>query len=300
MKKILIAGGSGFVGEHLRRLLLSQYAEVYILSTQKSLAEQSHIIYWNPKNEEIYLKDVDRFDTVVNLSGANIGDKYWTKSRKLELENSRVDSTLFLKKLIAEEKLKTSYFIQSSAVGYYGDRGNLKLDETQNRGEGFLATLTEKWEASLNDINCPHVILRIGVVFHPTQGAFPKLILGLKFKFLVILGKGTQYISWIDIDDLSRLILFCDEKKLVGIYNAASPQPVQLFYLLKKLHRKIGGITIPMILPAFLVKFLLGDFSELFLFSQKGSCRKIELEGFKFEVPNLIAFIAKYKKKLKK
>jgi uncharacterized protein len=299
MKKILIAGGSGFVGEHLRRTYISQYAEVYILTTQKSLSNQAQFIYWNPEIEEIEWKDIKDFNTVINLAGANIGQKYWTKKRKIELESSRINSSLFLKKLINSQELKTNYFIQSSAVGYYGDRQFLKLDEAETKGEGFLADLTEKWEQSIEGLNCNNVILRLGVVFHPKQGAFPKLIMGLKFKFLVILGKGIQYISWIDIDDLCRLILHCEEHKLIGIYNAVSPQPVQLFYLLKKLKRKLGGISIPFILPAFLVRFLLGDFSELFLFSQKASSRKIEREGFVFETPNFISFIQKYKKRLK-
>lgn len=299
MKRILIAGGSGFVGEHLRRLLVSQYAEVYILSTQKSLATQSHVIYWQPKLEIIEWKSNREFDTVINLSGANIGSKFWTNNRKKELEKSRVESTFFLKNLINTKDLITNYFIQPSAVGYYGDRDNQKLIETEKVGDGFLATLTQKWESSIQNLNVPHVVLRIGVVFHPRQGAFPKLIMGLKFKFLVIMGKGTQYISWIDIDDLCRLILFCDEKKLTGTYNAVATQPVQLFYLLKKLHRKIGGITIPFTIPAAIVRFFLGDFSELFLFSQKASSRKIESEGFKYETPDFISFINKYKKKLK-
>lgn len=299
MKRILIAGGSGFVGDYLRRLYLSEYVEVFILSTQKSLAVQSHIIYWQPYLEQIEWKNNQEFDTVINLSGANIGSSIWTKKRKLELEKSRIESCLFLKKLINRGELKTNYFIQSSAVGFYGDRQFLKLDENETRGEGFLANLTEKWEASLSGLNCPHVILRFGVVFHPVEGAFPKLILGLKFKFLVILGHGHQYISWIDIDDLCRMILFAEDKKLTGIYNAVSRQPIQLFYLLKKIHAKLGGINIPFVLPAFIVRFLLGDFSELFLFSQKASSRKIENEGFKFETPDFISFINKYKKKLK-
>lgn len=297
MKRILIAGGSGFVGEHLRRKFLSEFAEVYILTTQPRLALQSNFIYWQPYSNRIDWKNNQEFDTIINLCGANIGDKFWTKNRKIELEKSRIESTLFLRKLIEDKQLKTDFFIQFSAIGFYGNRGFFKLGENDTKGDGFLANLTHQWEQTMLDFNCPHTILRLGVVFHPSLGAFPKLIMGLKYRFSVILGKGNQYISWIDVNDLCDLVSFCEKYKLIGVYNAVSPQPVQLFYLLKKVQRKLGGISIPFIVPVCIVRFLFRDFSELFLFSQKVNSRKIEHENFQFKTKNLNEFILKYNKK---
>ncbi len=142
MKKILIAGGTGFVGEHLRRSYLSEYAEVYILTTQKSLAHQSNYIYWQPSDSIIEIKQCNQFDIIINLSGANIGEKYWTQNRKKILISSRIDSSLFLTKLIKEGKLITAHFIQTSAIGYYGDRADILLNESWNKRLGRTSTAT--------------------------------------------------------------------------------------------------------------------------------------------------------------
>jgi uncharacterized protein len=297
MKRVLIAGGSGFVGEHLRRLFVSHYYEVYILSTQKKLADQSHVFFWSPYNQEIDLKGIDSFDIVINLAGAGIADKLWTKKRKEELLKSRVKSTQFLKELINNGKIKTDFFIQASAIGIYGNRINEKLPEESPKGNGVLAEITEKWEAALDGINKENAIVRIGIVFHPSMGAFPKLVMGLRFKFMVIFGNGRQYISWIDVNDLCEMIYFIATKKAPGIFNAVSPQPVQFIYLLKKYNQKFGGISIPFTIPAFLLKWIIGDMSEVFLFSQKVCSRKIEKLGFNFHSNNIAQFFKKYKKK---
>jgi uncharacterized protein (TIGR01777 family) len=297
MKRVLIAGGSGFVGEHLRRLFVSHYYEVYILSTQKKLADQSHVFFWSPYSQEIDLKGIDSFDIVINLAGAGIADKLWTKKRKEELLNSRVKSTQFLKELINNGKIKTDFFIQASAIGIYGNRINEKLPEESPKGNGVLAEITEKWEAALDGINKENAIVRIGIVFHPSMGAFPKLVMGLRFKFMVIFGNGRQYISWIDVNDLCEMIYFIATKKAPGIFNAVSPQPVQFIYLLKKYNQKFGGISIPFTIPAFLLKWIIGDMSEVFLFSQKVCSRKIEKVGFNFHSNNIAQFFKKYKKK---
>jgi uncharacterized protein (TIGR01777 family) len=297
MKRVLIAGGSGFVGEHLRRLFVSHYYEVFILSTQRKLSSQDHVLYWSPYTEEIVLKGVNEFDIIVNLSGAGIADKLWTKKRKEELENSRIKSTLFLKELINSGKIKTGFFVQASAIGIYGDRSHEKVTEGSAAGNGFLAELTSQWELSIEGLHRPYSIVRIGIVLHPKLGAFPKLVAGLRFKFMVIFGNGRQYISWIDIQDLCEMIFAISTKKMTGVFNAVSPQPVQFIYLLKKYNQKFGGVSIPFTVPAFILKWLLGDMSEVFLFSQKVCSRKIENSGFKFLSKDLSQFFKNYKKK---
>lgn len=296
-KKVLIAGGSGFVGEHLRRLFVSRYYEVYILSTQKQLSKQEHVLYWAPYTQEIDLKGIDSFDIIINLAGAGIADKLWTKKRKEELLNSRVKSTVFLKDLINSGKIKTEFLVQASAIGIYGNRSHEKLSEEALKGSGRLADITEKWESAIQGLNQPFAIVRIGIVFHPSVGAFPKLVMGLRFKFMVIFGNGRQYISWIDVNDLCELIYYIGTKKITGIFNAVSPQPVQFIYLLKKYNQKFGGISIPFTVPAFLLKWMIGEMSEVFLFSQKVCSRKIEQLGFRFQSSTLAQFLKNNKKK---
>lgn len=296
-KKALIAGGSGFVGEHIRRLLVSQYYEVYILSTQPKLSSQSHILYWSPSAKEIELKGQERFDLIVNLAGAGVADKLWTKKRKEELLQSRVLSTQFLRELINEGKLQTEFFIQASAIGIYGDRGHEKMIEESAKGDGYLAYITEQWEDAIHGLTIPYAIIRIGVVFHPSQGALPKLVMGLRFRFMVIFGHGRQYISWIDVQDLCDMISYIAKNKLQGTYNAVAPQPIQFIYLLKKYNSKFGGVSIPISVPAFLLRWVVGDLSEIFLYSQRVCSRKIEKLGFVFHSASLKDFFKNYKKK---
>jgi uncharacterized protein (TIGR01777 family) len=296
-KRVLIAGGSGFVGEHLRRLFVSHYYETYILSTQKRLAKQEHVLFWSPYTQEIDLKGIDSFDIIINLAGAGVADKFWTKKRKEELVNSRVKTCLYLKELINSNKLKTNYFLQASAIGLYGDRGHNRLTEEASKGQGFLADLSEQWEHAIQGLNVPLSIIRIGIVFHPEAGAFPKLVMGLRFRFMVIFGNGRQYISWIDVSDLCEQIYFLSVRKKTGLFNAVAPQPVQFIYLLKKYNSKSGGISIPFSFPAFLLRWIVGDLSEMFLFSQKVCSRKIENLGFKFQSKTIAQFFKNYKKK---
>lgn len=295
--KILIAGGTGFVGNYLRQHLLSQYHEVYFLSRRVSDSAQSNLIFWDPSQKIIDSSVQLEFDAVVNLAGENIGSQYWTKARKELLRTSRINSVEFLKELIDDGRLKTAYFLQASAIGFYGDRAKEKLREDSAPGKGFLAELVQDWENTTNEINVPHSIMRFGIVFHSHDGAFKKMVIGLKFRICLILGTGLNYISWIDIDDLCRMILFLIEQKKVGIYNAVSPQPIQNIFMLKKFIKKFGGLTMTIMIPARIIRWILGDFSEMFLYSQKVSCRKIEEEGFDFHVKNFNDFLQKYAKK---
>lgn len=297
MAKVLIAGGSGFVGENLRRLFVSRYHEVFILSTNYKVCYQSlHNLFWCPRENKIELKGHLEFDLIINLAGANIGSKYWTAKRKLELETSRVESTLFLKQLIQENQLKTSFFIQASAIGFYGSNTERWITEESHVGTGFLANLTSKWEEAIKSIYCPLSIIRIGIVFDPKLGAFPKLIQTLKFRFLIVFGNGEQFISWIDIDDLCELIYHVYTHRQVGIYNAVSPKPIRYFNILQKYNQKFGGISIPIKIPSIILRWILGDFSELFLNSQHISNQKIVDTGFRFSTPELNDFFKKYKK----
>lgn len=295
--KILIAGGTGFVGNHLRQHVLSNYHEVYLLSRRKSGSEDSKTIVWDPSKAILESLPNFKFDVIINLSGENIGEKYWTKKQKEKILTSRIESTQFLNKLLTDGSLKADYFLQASAIGIYGDRGKEKLSEESDSGDGFLAHVVKEWEQAAADIQLKKSILRFGIVFHSHEGAFKKLILGLKFRICLIFGNGLNYISWIDIDDLCRMIIFLIEHKKTGVYNAVSPQPIQNLFLLKKYNKMFGGLSMTIQIPSFVLRWILGEFSELFLFSQRVSSRKIEMEGFEFQVRTFKDFLKKYTKK---
>lgn len=294
--RYLIAGGTGFVGEHLRRHLLAEYAEVVVLTTDANKKDGKHYFYWNPKLGICELEDNSYYDTLINLSGANIAEKYWTKKRKKTIVDSRTITTSFLASLIESGKIKTNYVVQASAIGFYGDQGDQWTQENSPLGSGFLAEVCEKWEDAAEKYSCPKSILRIGIVFHPNEGAFPKMIMGLKWRICNMLGNGKNYISWIDIDDLCQMILFLSKNKHAGTFNAVSPEPIRTLKLLQKLIEKTNRLSLTITIPGALIRFLLGDFSELFLSSQKVSSSKIENLGFKFSVGTYDQFLKKYKK----
>ncbi len=294
--RYLIAGGTGFVGEHLRRHLLAEYAEVAVLTTDANKKDGKHYFYWNPELGICDIQGESSFDAVINLAGANIGQKYWTKKRKKTVIESRTITTSFLASLIKSGKIKTNYVLQASAIGFYGDQGEHWVQENSPLGSGFLAEVCQKWEDSAEKYSCPRSILRIGIVFHPSEGAFPKMIMGLKWRICAMLGNGKNYISWIDIDDLCQMILFLSKNKHTGTFNAVSPGPIQTLNLLRKLIEKSNRLSFTMTIPSGLIRLLLGDFSELFLSSQQVSSSKIENLGFQFSVGTYDLFLKKYKK----
>jgi uncharacterized protein (TIGR01777 family) len=231
------------------------------------------------------------FETVINLAGANIAEKFWTKSRKKELEDSRILSTKFLCKLINDGKIKTNYFIQASAIGYYGNAKNQILTENSKLGSGFMAQLCDKWERAVSLDKIPFSIIRISVVLDHKEGAYPKLMMTTPFCFAQVFDGGEAYLSWISSLDLSRFFLFLIEKKETGVYNAVSNTLTYRNFYKKhfEFHNK-AFVLIPF--PSFIFKFLLGDFSEIFLNSQRIEKSRILNDGFEFFEGSYEKFLA--------
>lgn len=293
--RILIAGGTGFVGQNLRRHFLSQYAEVHILSTNPNLVNGMNIFYWNPR-KRIYQGPVHKsYDCIVNLAGANIAEKFWTAKRKQEILDSRIQSCEFISELLDNSRLRTGFLLQASAIGIYGDSEYIAIEENVKDNKNFMSYVCVEWEKAANKIQVPKAIFRIGIVFHKSQGAFPKLVMSVKYRICLLLGDGKNFLSWIDVDDLCRMMIHAISHKMEGIYNAVSPEPIQNIKLLKEYKKKFGGLSMTLVVPRFILKVLLGDFSSLFLFSQNVSSAKIQQTGFEFQVPTLKRFLKKIK-----
>ena len=212
---IVIAGGTGFVGQHVSQLLLQEGHSVTVLSrnakkrTSTTEVPQAQHIQWDGCTQGSWTQKCDGAEIVINLSGASIADQRWTPSRKRELIDSRIISTRTLGHAIAEWKTKPHTFLSASGVGYYGDQGSKIVDETSPRGEGFLADLCLEWESAAQQIEASGIRVlevRFGMVLGLDGGALPKMM----FPFQWFLGgpvlPGTQYVSWIHQQDLARLI----------------------------------------------------------------------------------------------
>lgn len=292
MTKILITGGSGLVGTALTEQLISKGYEVVHLGRQQDTNPGITKYTWSPMKGEIDESAFDGVDYIVNLAGANLSEKRWTRERKNEIKKSRTKSTELIFDRLQQRNEKPKALVSASAIGYYGyDSGSIEKKEGSRFGDDFLATVVKEWEAEVDkftDLNIRTVKLRMGLVLSKKGGALEKIAKPVKLGFGAALGRGDQYISWIHIEDLCGIIIKAlEDQTLNGVYNAVSPNPVtnkeftrQLALILKR------PFFLPNV-PGFLLKIMLGEMASLVLGGNKVSSEKIENSGFKFQYPDL-------------
>ncbi|MBP6455204.1 MAG: TIGR01777 family oxidoreductase [Chitinophagaceae bacterium] len=288
-KKIIIAGGSGFVGKALTAFLLKKNYSVIVLTTNKKLVSKTdHVefVYWNPEENEIATTLKFENYIVINLAGANVAKGRWTENRKKEILESRVKPILFLKKLHQEKRINITYFISASAIGFYGLTENF-CDENTFGDNSFLSETCQKWEHAADEIKnlgVPTSILRLGIVLGKNEGALPSLIQSLNFKVAAIPSNGNQIMSWIHINDVVKMFFHLIEKKQVGIFNAVAPNPISYNVLFKEI-KKLKSFWMLFHIPVWFLKIVLGEFATELTKSTKVSSKKIEDLGFQFEFP---------------
>ena len=288
--KIVIAGGTGFIGRHVSRLLIHEGHSVTLLSRHtpdgKHLVNiQARHIQWDGCTQGTWAQECDGADVVINLSGAPIADKRWTPSRKRELIHSRVVSTRTLGHAIAGWKSKPHTFLTASGIGYYGDQGSKIVDETSPRGGGFLADLCLEWEKAAQQIEAAGLRVlevRFGMVLGLDGGALPKMM----FPFQWFLGgpilPGTQYVSWIHQQDLARLILFLiTHPSIRGPVNAVAPDAVTMKDFCDALGKAMKRPSLFPV-PEFVLKIALGELATMLTTGQRVHPQKALSTGFSF------------------
>jgi uncharacterized protein (TIGR01777 family) len=283
-KTVLIAGGSGLIGKQLTKVFKERGYRVYKLS--RNARKQGHI-EWNPKTKQIDEKYLSRIHILINLAGANIGDKNWNTSRKQELIDSRVQSTEFLSEL-ALKMPKLSYYVGASGVNCYDLKQDKLFQEEDAYGSDFLSTLVHDWEKASDRFDgiCPYMKLRIAMVLSNRGGSLTAMKRPVFFGLGSPLGSGNQYHPWIHIDDLCRMISFGIEHQLEGTYNAVAEcdtNRTMMKGIAKYMHR-------PFFLPAVpsgILKFILGERSMLVLSDLRVSKDKIKNAGFQFKFDKL-------------
>ena len=295
MKKIGITGGTGFVGRHLTALLIRKGYEVVIFTTSGVKRRKKQYIsyaHWDPGKGECDINALKSIDVMVNLAGAGIADKRWREKRKKEIVDSRVISTGFLVNMLNAHASSCKTFITSSATGFYGPDSHYSslFTETASPFNDFLGDTCRQWEAASEGISAGirRVVLRFGIVLSKDGGAFQQFENPMSMGVLPILGSGGQVISWIEMHDLVRLILFAIEhEEMTGIYNAVAPGHVSSRKLMHTIAAEKGGIKIPFHVPSALLKILLGEMSIEVLKSCTVSAEKIINTGFVFEHPDI-------------
>ena len=292
-KKVLITGGSGFIGHHLSDLLNKKGYEVSILS-RSNKENTSEISYykWNVDSFFIDEQALLEADFIINLAGENIAKKKWTAERKTSIIESRVQAIQLIYDVLHKNNKKLEAFISASAIGIYGAYTSLNIfSEESPLADDFLGTTCQKWEAAADHIaylKIRTVKIRTGLVLGKDDGFLKKLIPIFKFRFGSAIGSGKQYMPWIHINDLCAIYLKAiEDEQMKGAYNAAIKDGTTNALFSEKLARIYGyRVWLPNI-PSFLIKIVMGERSLLLLTGQRVSSDKIEKTGFKFEFDKL-------------
>lgn len=290
MKKILLAGGTGLVGSRLTDMLIAQGYHVHILS-RRPHQDHGQVSYfqWDTAARQLDAAALE-VDAIVNLAGAGIADKRWTADRKKTIIQSRTDSAALIAQALASHP-NPPYYLGASAIGYYGDQGPTLLNENSPAGSDFLSTSCQAWESAHHAIaqHSDTAILRIGIVLSTDGGALPKMLMTKGFRIFSYFGDGSQWYSWIHIDDLCRMIIHLVEQRLTGTYNAVAPHPQTNKALMETLldSTSLSGLLLPA--PRAAMRLAMGEMADIVLDSTRVSAQKILDTGFKFTFPKLEA-----------
>ncbi|MFT6000400.1 MAG: hypothetical protein ACI81P_002861 [Neolewinella sp.] len=290
MATILIGGGTGFIGGYLSERLKEKGYEVRHLSRSKRPDSPFATFQWNVREQTIDDAALTDVDYIINLTGAGIADERWTAKRKQLITSSRTDSTKLLADAMKRLNIKPKLYINSSAVGYYGNQGEKLLTEEDSPGDGFLSESCVAWEESVDvvrQLGIPVCINRTGIVLHPDHGALNKMLIPLHFFTSTYFGDGQQYYSWIHIDDMVETFVFAVEHQLTGTYNAVAPHPARNKTMAAALGPAKGKPALVIPAPAFALQLALGEMSHTVLDSARCSPAKLEAEGFQFKHPEL-------------
>ena len=286
--RVAVTGASGLVGTALVRALSADGHEVLRLVRRQP--HEPTEIQWDPDRSLIDAEVLEGVEGVVHLSGANIAGGRFTEERKALLRSSRVEPTRLLSETLARLSKRPRVLVSASALGYYGDRGDAWVTEADPPANDFLGRLSVEWEQACDPARKAGIRVvnpRFGIVLSPAGGALRTMLPPFKLGLGGVLGPGTQYLSWIAIDDLVDAIRRLLVQESVGSpVNTASPHPVTNRELTKTLGRVLRRPTVARV-PAFVLRLALGEAADALLGSTRMSAEKLVGCGFRFRFPEL-------------
>jgi uncharacterized protein len=288
--KCIVSGGRGFIGSRLVDSLVKHGHEVAVWS--RTPARETRIavssFYWDPLEREPSEESLNRFDAVVHLAGEPVAQR-WTAEAKRKIRDSRVLGTQRLVAAIAQVKHRPAALISASAVGFYGSRGDEELTEASSSGSGFLPEICREWEHEADAaaaVGLRVAKIRIGVVLGREGGALPAMLPAFKLFAGGSFGSGKQWMPWIHVDDLVEMFRYAVENPFSGVLNGCSPNPVtnaQFTAALRKALRRPAFLKI----PAFALKALLGEMSEVLLGGQRAYPKAAQTLGLDWRYTQL-------------
>lgn len=293
MFRIIITGGTGFIGRPLSQRLIERGYEVVCLTRNVPAAKEKwgnriKFVDWNGRNAVGWGGYAEGALAIINLAGESIASGRWNAEKKQRILQSRMNAGEAVVKAVQSAKKEPEVIIQASAIGFYGDRGDKVLDEISPPGKGFLAEVTKKWEASTAEVEActRRLIIRTGMVLGPNGGALVRLVQPFRFFLGGHTGTGEQWNSWVHIEDVIQSILFLMESKdLRGVFNLTAPCPLKNENFCQAIGEVLGRPSwLPV--PGFFLKLIFGELAkEALLSSQRIHPKRLEEAGYKFIFP---------------
>lgn len=293
--RLLITGGTGFIGIPLVTMLCERGCDVTVLTRDRHRAAKSQ-----PAEGVTWLESLNavpgesEFDVIINLAGESLASGRWTRQKKERLIDSRLSTTAALYDLVERLAKKPEYLINGSAVGFYGPQGEQKLDESSPSVESFSHSLCAAWENeadTFSEFGVAVCKLRLGVVLSAEGGAFAQIKQSFRFKVATQMSTGEHYFSWVHRQDLLRIFEFLlarePSERLVGPVNATAPGALTYRELCAALAKHYNAL-VKVRLPAPLLRLLVGEMAdELLLTGQRVEPQKLRQHGFSFNFPSL-------------
>ena len=293
--RYIITGGTGLIGTALAEKLLQNGAEVILLSRNPgkysdSIPKGARLKDWDGKTVNGWGELVNADSGIINLAGANLSAGRWTTSRKREIMDSRTNAGQAVVQAVVQASKKPQVVLQSSAVGYYGSRGDKIITESTSAGSDFASRVTIAWEESTKAVEAfdvRRVIIRTGVVLSTTGGAFPQMLLPFRLFAGGPIANGKQWFPWIHLKDTVAAIHYLlENQQATGVFNLSAPYPVQNRELAKAIGKQIHRPSL-LPVPGFALKMLFGEMSTILLASQRIIPQNLIDLGYKFQFPKV-------------
>lgn len=285
----MVTGGTGLIGSRLVPLLREKGYRTHIVS--RSASKDPDVFHWNVQRGMLEREALEGVNHIIHLAGAGLAEKRWTKKRKQEIIDSRVQSAKLLYDSVERWGINLQTFISPSGIDYYDDFGDQAIKEDMNPGDDFLSHVCVQWEEAskqFNTLNARTIQLRVGLVLSPEGGMLKEVLQPLKFGVAPYFGSGRQLYSWVHIDDVCRAFIFALENdRLSGPFNIVAGNPVTNKSFIRTLKKAAGKPALTFGVPAFALRLVFGELADAVLGSANISVEKIKDRGFELRFDRL-------------